>query len=216
MFVTGVNGTYRTSDMATVYEGFILEYKIHKYSYSPGDLMTINYTILKIGHGPDAVNGYIVQIMISGEYSETVWVGSPMGTLTYRLPEDIEDGQHFFSVSLAGQGDQFMDFQTIIIDADAGDLAHGTFLGLNTGAFLALILAIVALIIAMVGVAKWRKMAKAGQTTTTQPPAPPPVQEPVQEMPPEVQPPPETAETVYEQGTATHYPPPPPQEYGGQ
>jgi len=51
----------------------------------------------------------------------------------------------------------------------------------------------------------------------TQPPDPPQIQEPVQEMPPYAQPPPETAETVYEEGTATDYPPPPPpQGYDGQ
>lgn len=219
VFVTGANATYTASDAAPVYEGFIIEYKIKKHSYSPGSQMSINYTIIKVGHGPEAVNGHIVVISISGEYSETVWVDKPMGTLTFQLPEDIRDGKHIFSVSLEAQGDSFLDLQTIIIDSDAGDLAHGTILGLNASAFLVLLFAIAALIIAIVGVSKWRRMQKTvGHKEDAQPTPeePQPVEEPAQVGGVDDQSSPETYGTTPEpQGQDYSQTPPPPPGWSG-
>jgi len=214
LFVTGADRVYSAIDMAPVYEGFFLEYKIKKHSYSPGDQMSINYTIVKIGHGPGAVNGYLIQIMISGEYSETVWVSEETGTLYFQLPEVIKDGKHIFSVSLVDQGDDLMDFQTIIIDSNAGDLAHGTILGLNASAFLVLLFTIAALIIAMVGVAKWRKMEK-GKGKESTPPAPPAAPQPVEPVQETVPPPTESVDTQPESYNQDYTPPPPPQQDHG-
>jgi hypothetical protein len=100
-----------------------------------------------------------VEISFIGEHTDTIWVTEMFGTFEYQLPEELRDGRHLVTIRIDGAPDTFNDIQTIIIDSDAGELAHGTIAGMNASAFIALIMAIVALIIAIVGVVKWRKFA---------------------------------------------------------
>ncbi len=196
LYVIGSAGTYITSDTAAVYEGYILEFRILKNSYRPGGVMKINYTIVKVGHGPEVIGGHSITINIIGEYTNTIWVTKDWGVLTYDLPENITDGKHIVMVTLTDAPQTFADTQTIIIDSNAGELAHGTIAGMNAGAFLVLLIALLGLVIAIIGAIKWRKMAKGARPTVK--PAPPPVYEP--QVPVE--------ETVQE--PAEGYPPQPP------
>jgi hypothetical protein len=182
VYVTGSSGTYFASSTAQVYSGYFLEFRVLKNSYSPGDIMKINYTIQKIGDVPDNINGFQLQLNLFGEHIENIWVTEHFGVLEYQIPENTTDGKHLVNVVLEGAPESFNDFQTVIIDSDAGELAHGTIFGMNASAFLALIFAIVALIIAIIGVVKWRSMKKA-KTPASQKPPVQPVQ-PVEPIPP--------------------------------
>ncbi len=208
IYVTGSRGTYFATNTAQVFQGYYIDYRVLSNSYSPGDIMKINYTIRKVGEVPENVGGFQLQINIVGEYTKTVWVTGIFGILEYEVPEDIEDGRHIVSVALVGSAG-FNDIQTIIIDSNAGELAHGTILGMNASGFLALVFAIVALIIAIIGVMKWRAMAKSRAAAPPTPPAEPappveptPPMQPVESYPPPPEPAPE----------ANYQYPPPPQE----
>jgi hypothetical protein len=202
VYITGAQGTYIEADTAVIYDGYMIKFTLLKNSYAPGDIMKVNYTITKIGQGPETTDGFMVQLTFLGEYVDTIWVTEMFGIIEYQLPEELRDGRHLVTIAIAGEPDTFNDIQTIIIDSDAGELAHGTIAGMNAGAFIVMLLAIVALIIALVGIVKWRKFAKAGKTETPQPPTPP-VENYQQPIPVEQQPP------VPEQ---SYYPPPPPSD----
>ncbi len=189
VYITGAEGNYIESDTAAIYAGYMIEFTILRNSYSPGDIMKVNYTIVKIGQGPEETDGFQVQITFVGEYTDTIWVTELFGVLEFQLPEELRDGRHLVMIQIVGQPDTFDDGQTIIIDSDAGELAHGTIAGLNAGAFIVLILAIIALIIAIVGAVKWRKFAKASKTPQ-EASVPPPPPEAVPQQPGEYPPPP--------------------------
>jgi hypothetical protein len=159
VYVTGANGRYFASNTAQVFKGYVIEYRILSNSYSPGDVMKINYTIRKVGEIPDNVNGFRIQINIMGQYTKTVWVVPHFGVLEYDIPDDISDGKHLVILMLDGSAN--MDIQSVIIDSNAGELAHGTILGMNASGFLALVFALVALIIGIIGLMKIRKMGSA-------------------------------------------------------
>ena len=210
IYVTGADDTYITANTASVYEGYIIEFWILQNSYAPGDIMEINYTIIKIGHGPEIIGGFQVQIAFWGEFTDTIWVTEETGIISYQLPEEeLTDGKHLVMVSLGGGG-TFDDYQTVIIDSDAGELAHGTTAGLNTGAFIALLIGLIGLIIAIIGVMMARKKGKSGDAAPAEPEPTTPEPEPAMEEPTLVEsyPPPPT---IVEEGAEQpgDYPPPP-------
>ncbi|MBA3044625.1 MAG: hypothetical protein KKH41_09450 [Candidatus Thermoplasmatota archaeon] len=218
VYVTGASSTYFASSTAQVYSGYFLEFRVLKNSYAPGDVMKINYTIKKIGDVPDNVNGFQLQITVFGEHVETIWVTEHSGVLEYLIPDNTTDGKHLVMVALTG-GTGFDDIQTVIIDSNAGELAHGTIMGMNASGFLALVFAIVALIIAIIGVMKWRSMSKAKAPVQPEPPVQPmqpaetyPQPEHVQETSYQYPQPAEPAEPPTDTGYSGNYPPPPPQE----
>ncbi|MDD4307242.1 MAG: MG2 domain-containing protein [Thermoplasmata archaeon] len=197
LYVVGGSGTYIGYDIAYVYSGYLIDFSILSESYAPGDMMQINYTIIKIGEGPDEANGFMIYISIRGERVDQIWVTEMFGTLQYQIPADIRDGTHIVEVSLSDYDEQT---QTVIIDSDAGSLAYGTIMGMNAGAFIVLILAIIALVIAIIGVVKFRKLAKRLDA--------------VESPEPEADEPeaPEAPESPDAQD-GTYPPPPPPEQY---
>ncbi len=208
VYITTSEGDQIISDTAAVFEGYYIEFRVLSSSYAPGDILEINYTITKIGHGPEVIGGYMVQINIMGQYTDTVWVTEDWGILSYQLPEDIQDGRHLITVTLPDQSYIFSDYQTVIVDSDAGELAHGTIAGMNAGAFIALLIGFIGLIIAIIGVMMARNKAKAKVEDELAPAPPLPVEETIPE-PVGNYPAPDNMESTVEAGD---YPPPPPPE----
>jgi hypothetical protein len=218
VYVTGSSSTYIATSTAQVFRGYFLEFRVLDSSYAPGDIMKINYTISKVGDVPDNIGGYQLTVSLVGEYTFTVWVDEMFGVLEYQIPENITDGRHLVQVLLVNGGG-FTDVQSVIIDSDAGELAHGTMMGMNTGAFIALLIAIIGLVLAIIGLMRTRggkgeakpKKAKKPKKSKEAAPAPAPPQEPQPQEQPYYQPQPEQpVEPVEpEQG---YYPPPPPTE----
>ncbi len=205
VYITTSEGVQIISDTAAVFEGYIIEFRVLSSSYAPGAILEINYTITKIGHGSEIIGGHMVQINLMGQYIDTIWVTEDWGILSYQLPENIQDGRHLITVTLPNQPMTFADYQTVIIDSDAGELAHGTIAGMNAGAFIALLIGFIGLIIAIIGVMMARKKGKA--KAEEEPISEPPVEETYSE-PIESSPPPPTI--IGEEG---NYPPPPPENY---
>ncbi|MCD6461734.1 MAG: hypothetical protein J7L61_03220, partial [Thermoplasmata archaeon] len=167
VYVTCSSGAYTAVEAVAPYRGYIVEYTLDKNSYKPGDTITITYHLRPIGDPITPPEGFHLSMGIVGHTPEEVWTDSADGTLTYTLPPEISDGQHLFQLFIWNQANT-NDFQSITVDSDAGPLAYGTVAGMTGGAFLALLIAIIALII---GILVAMKMG--GRRRETRPPRPP-------------------------------------------
>lgn len=89
------------SDTSRLLAGFFMSFEFDKEAYSPGDTMTITYEIKARGDSTLPGTFNIEYGLVNGpEYSKQTT--NAKGTLKYKIPDGIDEGHQFFTVSDSG------------------------------------------------------------------------------------------------------------------
>ncbi|MCK4717279.1 MAG: hypothetical protein KAT70_01310, partial [Thermoplasmata archaeon] len=173
IYATGQDTIYTDAVWLNILNGYTLKYTVDKAAYDPGDTILVTYEIVKIGDPLDTVGGHVISVGFSND-EKSVWTKGTSGTIEYTIPSYIPEGDHLLFVSLDGA--VLDDIQTVKVSSSGGALAYGTIAGMNSGAFLSLLVALLALILVLVVMRKLKK-GRGGATPPPEMPGPPVTQE---------------------------------------
>ncbi len=91
-------------DTAELFSSFVLTIEFNKNSYGPGDTMAIDYQIFALGDANLPATFEITYGLANGPLA-SLQTSEPSGTLTYIIPEDIDEGNQLFRASCDFGGD---------------------------------------------------------------------------------------------------------------
>jgi ribosomal protein S27E len=89
---------------AVLFSSYALIIDFNKNSYGPGDTMVIEYEVFALGDAtlPDT---FVINYGLANGPQTTLQTSAPTGSLTYIVPEDIDEGDQLFRASCDFGGD---------------------------------------------------------------------------------------------------------------
>jgi len=182
---------------------YTLELKVDKDTVAPGEKVRINYRVVRHGNAPAIGEPATISYGDIGFQNE-FQTNTMEGSFEYKVPEGATEGPYTIHVAWSPSGESMGAYSSATVMATKAPLG----LAMSRSDALLLSLAMIALVVAVIGVFMVRRVSKAMRAQGAPPyQAPPPTQPPLEYAPPPMPPaPPQPAPQPF-------YPPPqaPPQ-----
>ncbi len=99
-YITDANGlTVATSDITVNrLQGFLITFTLDKNTYRPGETATLNYEIISLD-GSELPDKFTLSYGFYGGEGRSIQTSNAKGSLKLKVPDDVADGEGFFSLS---------------------------------------------------------------------------------------------------------------------